>query len=304
VQTQVAQKEKGLEKIKGLKLTHPNRILYEKEQLTKLDVAQYYIQVSKLMLPLIKDRPLTLVRCPEGTEKACFYQKHMSESAPDFVDAVEIKEKEKTNTYMSVGQAAGLASLVQMGAFEFHAWNSTANHLEKPDQIVMDFDPGPMVPWKKVINAAFELKEILDSLGLHHFVKLSGGKGLHVHIPFKPLYTWDQVKEFSKALALQLEKSDSKFYVTKMSKSAREGKLFIDYLRNARGATAVAPYSLRAKEISSVAMPLSWQELKTVDGPQAFSLKETLSYLKKRHSDPWADYFHELQELPHMKVQD
>ena len=295
---------KGHKKEAVLKLTHPDKILYQKEKLTKMDVAQYYLQVADLALPFIKDRPLTLVRCPEGTKKFCFYQKHISDPVPDFIKPVKIKEKEKTVSYMSVDEPNGLASLVQMGAFELHCWNSTAEHLEKPDQIVMDFDPDPKIPWKKVVDAAFTLKEILDSLGLKNFVKLSGGKGIHVHIPIKPLYSWDQVREFSKALALQLQKSDPKFYVTKMTKSLRDQKIFIDYLRNARGATAVAPYSLRAKELSSVAMPLSWEELRNISGPQAFSLTEALKYLKKRKSDPWADYFHELQELPHMKVQE
>ena len=291
-------------KINSLKLSHPDKILYAKENLTKLDVAQYYIQAADLALPYVKNRPLTLVRCPEGTKKICFYQKHISDSVPEFITPIKIKEKEKTVSYMSVTEPKGLISLVQMGAFELHCWNSTAENLEKPDQIVMDFDPDPSIPWKRVVDAAFELREILDSLGLKNFVKLSGGKGIHVHVPFKPLYSWDQVREFSKALALQLQKNDPKFYVTKMTKSLRDKKIFVDYLRNARGATAVAPYSLRAKENSSVAMPLSWEELRKISGPQAFSLTEALAYLKKRKVDPWSDYFHELQELPHMQVQE
>ncbi len=284
--------------VKGLKLTHPDKILYEEEQLTKLDVAQYYAEIGKWMIPYIQDRPLTLVRCPEGAQKSCFFQKHISSTVPEFIEAVEIQEKEKRNSYMSIHDPKGLISLIQVGAFEMHCWNSKNDHLENPDQIILDFDPDPTIPWKKVQGAAFAMKEILESMGLKSYVKLSGGKGLHVHIPFQPLYTWDQIKDFANDLALRLEKTDPDLYLTKMSKALRDKKIFIDYLRNARGATAVAPYSLRAKEHSSVAMPLDWEELPKISGPQIFSLEKALSYIQKRKADPWKDYFAKPQKLP------
>jgi bifunctional non-homologous end joining protein LigD len=284
--------------LKGLKLTHPDKILYEEEQLTKLDVARYYAEIGKWMIPFIQDRPLTLVRCPEGAQKSCFFQKHISGTVPEFIEAVEVQEKEKRNSYMSIHDPKGLISLIQVGAFEMHCWNSKNDQLENPDQIILDFDPDPVIPWKKVQDTAFAMKEILDSLDLKSFVKLSGGKGLHVHIPFQPLYSWDQVKDFASDLALRLEKTEPDLYLTKMSKVLRDKKIFIDYLRNTRGATAVAPYSLRAKEHSSVAMPLGWEDLKKISGPQAFSLEKALAYIQKRKVDPWKDYFTKPQKLP------
>ena len=282
----------------NLKITHPDRIIFPEEALTKLDVAQYYSEIGSLILPYVAKRPLTLIRCPEGSQEACFVQKHISKDPPPFVQSVQIQEKTKTGSAMIVKNAKGLVSLVQMGALEFHCWNSALDDLEKPNQIIMDLDPDPKLEWPQVIEAALEVKEIFEGLGLQSFVKLSGGKGLHVQVPFQSLYDWDEVREFSKSIAVELENRDPDLYLSKMSKSLRGKKIFVDYLRNSRGATAVAPYCLRAKERSSVAMPLSWEELEKTKGPQVFSLPEAFSYLKNRKSDPWADYLLNPQKLP------
>jgi len=174
-----------------------------------------------------------------------------------------------------------------MGGFEFHAWGCRKPDIEHPDQIIMDFDPDPRVSFSRVKNAAFELKKTLNQLGLQSFVKATGGKGLHVHIPVDPVYSWKEIKGFSKVLAQHMEENSPKLYTSVLSKSARTGKIFIDYLRNGRSSTAVVPYSLRARSKSSVALPISWDELKTIRDPATFTLKKTLLLLKKRKKDPW-----------------
>lgn len=272
-------------------LTHPEKILFRTEKITKQQIAQYYAAVSDYMLPLMGDRPLSLVRCPEGTEKECFYQKHPTMGkVPKNFSGFKVKEKKETNIYVSVYSFQGLKQLVQMNAFEIHTWNCHHQTLMNPDQIVMDFDPDPDVPFKEVVQAALTLKKMLDKLKLKSFVKLSGGKGLHVHIPFDPDYTWDEIKAFSKALADQMVAMDPDKFLSNMSKKLRKGKIFVDYLRNGFGSTAVAPYSLRSRKISAVAMPVEWTELARIKSSDQFTLKKALLKLKSRKRDPWKNF--------------
>jgi bifunctional non-homologous end joining protein LigD len=180
---------------------------------------------------------------------------------------------------------------------EFHPWNCHRQKLERPDQIIIDFDPGPEVAFAKVKEAALELREMLEDLKLKSFVKVTGGKGLHVQFPFAPKHGWEQIKNFSKTLVLEMVSRHPDLYTANMSKKLRTGKIFLDYLRNGRGSTAVVPYSLRAREISAVAMPIEWRELKSLKAANQFTLKAALTYLKKRRKDPWADYFSTNQEI-------
>ena len=273
-------------------LTHPEKIIYPKEKITKQEVADYYQAVAKWIIPQIHDRPLSLVRCPDGTSKTCFYQKHFTnaqrgKSDVQAVHEVMIEESSGNKPYVTVDSAAGLMTLVQTDGFEFHAWGCRAPDIEHPDQIVMDFDPSPDVGFNEVKEAASELKEILDHLKLKSFVKVTGGKGLHVHIPVAPIYSWDQIKEFSKVLAQQMAEISPDRYTATLAKAARKNKIFVDYLRNGRSATAVVPYSLRAREVSSVALPIAWDELKKIKDPSEFTLKKALALLEKRKVDPW-----------------
>ncbi len=270
-------------------ISSPDKILFAKEKITKREVANFYSKVAKHIIPLITDRPLSLVRCPNGTSQQCFFQKHQTK-IPEAMMPVKMKEHGGYGTYMSIHDEAGLAALVQMNAFEIHCSNSRHPETDVPDQFVMDFDPGPGVDWKTVVDSAFTLKKVLDGLGLKSFVKLSGGKGVHVHVPVAPLYTFDQINSFTHALALQMEQQDPDLFVSKMSKKIREGRIFVDYLRNSQGATAVAPYSLRARSISAVAMPLTWNELKKIPSGDYYDLKKALSHLQRRRSDPWQGY--------------
>lgn len=272
-----------------LTLSHPDKLYFEAEEITKLEVARYYAEVAPWMLPHVERRPLSLMRCPDGSGGECFFQKHMAESLPAFVKPLKVAESAGNREQMTIDDAEGLLALVQWGTIEFHVWNSRGN--ENPDQIVMDFDPGPGVEWKQVVRAALELKEILDGLKLESFVKVTGGKGIHVHVPFAPRYGWDEVKAFAQTLAQEMASRRPSLYTTQIAKKARDKKIFLDYLRNGRTATAVAPYSLRAREMSAVAMPVSWEELKKLKGASQFTLKEALNWLRKRKRDPWARYF-------------
>lgn len=278
-----------------LSISHPQKLLFRKEKITKLDVASFYQAISEFILPHIADRPLALVRCPEGTSKACFFQKTITGKIPAGLQPVAIQEKSGIKKYFTIDSPEGLLSLSQMSAFELHAWGCRRDKVENPDQIVMDFDPGPGVQWKQLTNACLELKEILDALGLQSFIKLSGGKGFHVHIPIAPIYSWDQIKEFARTLGREMVNRHPDRYLITVSKKARTGKIFVDYLRNGRGATAVVPYSLRAKDYSAVAMPIGWNDLNKYPRADYFSLEKALNHLKKRKKDPWAG-IHELKQ--------
>lgn len=277
-------KKKAKEKFS---LSSPDKIIFKKERKTKQDVATFYSAIAPEMLPYLKDRPLSLVRCPSGSEGSCFFQKHFTGKIPDSFHTFPVEEESGSGTYLSIDSPEALFELVQLNAFEIHAWNSDKDDYMSPNQIVMDFDPGPGVPWSEVIDAAFELKDLLDDLDLQSFVKLTGGKGLHVHIPIMPLYDWDQIKSFSQSLALELVSRNPKKYVANMSKKLRVKKIFVDYLRNGYGATAVVPYSLRARPLSAVALPIEWTELKKIKDPQEFTMDKALKKIKSRKRDPW-----------------
>jgi bifunctional non-homologous end joining protein LigD len=280
-------KEIQMENARHLKgVTSPDKIIFKKEKITKKEVSGFYHRICHEMLPYLQDRPLSLVRCPNGSDGTCFFQKHILDQAPKAFHPIEI-DKEK---YFSINSPEGLQELVQLNAFEIHSWNSHADKVERPDQFVIDFDPGPGVPWKEVIKAAFELKEMLSDLELKSFVKLTGGKGIHVHVPIARLYKWDEIKAFSQALAFELVHRNPKKYVATMSKKLRNKKIFVDYLRNGRGATAVVPYSLRARETSAVALPLEWNELKRVKNPKFYTIKRALAKIKSRKRDPWEGF--------------
>ena len=282
-------------------ISSPEKVLFKAEGKTKQDVADFYKAISKVMIPYLADRPLSLVRCPNGSDEACFFQKHVGAHAPESFHTFPVKEEKGEGIYITIDSLEGLMELVQMNAFELHAWNCHKDSYLRPDQIVMDFDPGPGVEWKTVVASAFELREMLDDLGLKSFVKFTGGKGLHVHIPIAPIYTWDQVKSFSQSLARELERRKPELYVSNMSKKLRNKKIFVDYLRNGYGATAVVPYSLRAKPTSAIAMPVEWSELKKIKGPQDFTMDKALKKIKARKSDPWKGMLNLKQKIKILK---
>ena len=279
------------------KISHPDRIIYKKEKITKLEIIQYYQFVAKWMLPYVSDRPLSLVRCHEDTSKTCFYSKHLPPQTPNIISVSQGLEKTKEEPFFAIDSPEGLLTVIQLGAIEIHPWNSRQPDIEHPDQIIMDFDPDEKLDFEIVKEGALELREILDQLGLKSFIKVTGGKGLHVQFPFEPLYSWDRVKEFSKTLARELESRHPKLYTTNVRKDTRTKKIYVDYLRNGRGATGVAPYSLRVKDKSSVALPIEWEDLESLPKANAYSMNDVLDILKSRKQDPWKKYNSTKQQI-------
>lgn len=292
-------KTKHLSRVR--EISSPEKVLFKADGKTKQDVSDFYQAIAKHMLPYMENRPLSLVRCPNGSSGGCFFQKHIAGNIPDSFHAFPVEEGNGEGIYLAIDSSEGLQELVQLNAYEIHAWNCHKDTYKRPDQIVMDFDPGDGVPWKEVVESAFELKEMLDDLGLESFVKLTGGKGIHVHIPVAPLYDWDQIKSFSQTLAMELVSRDPARYTANMSKKIRKNKIFVDYLRNGYGATAVVPYSLRAKPESAVALPLEWSELRRSKGSNEYNIDKALKKIKSRKKDPWEGMLELYQEIDILK---
>jgi bifunctional non-homologous end joining protein LigD len=284
--------------VAGVRLTHADRILFPPHGTTKLDLARFYESIAKWILPHLEDRPTALVRCPEGAHKTCFYQKHVGYWAPESLRRVKIQEKRKVGEYLVVDSLASLIGLVQIGILEIHTWNSVVKHLEQPDRVVFDLDPGPGVEWAQVIECARLIRDSLRSLELESFVKTTGGKGLHVVAPLVPEPSWDETSAFARAVAETVAGADPRRYITSMAKAERKGKIFIDYLRNIRGATSVAAYSTRATPDAPMSVPLTWDELSTRITSDHFTIANVPSRLAGLTADPWAAYWRSRQTLP------
>ena len=284
--------------VAGVRITNPDRVMYPQEGLTKLDLARYYETIADWVLPHVKGRPTTLVRCPEGLAEDCFYQKHTGWWAPEALRRVKIQEKTKVGDYLVVDDLPGLVGLAQIGILELHTWNSRADDVEHPDRIVMDLDPDEGLPWPRVIEAARRVRERLSADKLKSFVKTTGGKGLHVVVPLSGAPTWDAAAAYAERIATEIAGQEPRSYVAEMSKAKRRGKVFIDWLRNVRGSTSVAAYSTRAKPSAPVSVPLDWDELVPTGGPAEFTVKNLPRRLARLKADPWAAYWRTRQKLP------
>jgi bifunctional non-homologous end joining protein LigD len=273
----------------GVHLTHPDKLLYSSQGITKRDLAAYYARVADWMLPHVVDRPLAIVRCPAGSAKPCFFQKHPGEGASTRLRKVNISADRAPEYHLAIDDLCGLLSLVQMGVLEIHVWGSRALHLEKPDRLIFDLDPDPAVDWPEVISAARAVRALLEELGLTCFLKTTGGKGLHIVIPIMARTEWPEAKAFCHAVADFIVQAAPDRFIATMSKSVRKGKIFIDYLRNGRGATAIAPYSTRAKPGATVSAPIDWEELTPGMRSDHFTIKNLPARLSKLKKDPWAD---------------
>lgn len=268
-------------------LSSPGKVLYPEDGITKQQVWDYYRAVMPWLLPEIADRPLSIIRCPAGTGRACFFQKHHT-AGLERVDAVRLKEEGgHAARYLVVRDEAAVMELVQFNALEFHPWGSQAEHPGRADRVVFDLDPGPDVPFAEVKRAARDIRRHLASLDLESFLRVSGGKGLHVVVPLNPGCEWRLVKRFAQGFAEALAQSEPDRFVASASKRLRGGRIFVDYLRNARGATAVASYSLRARPGAPVAMPLAWTQLSRLTRADAFPMSAALASLRRRRKDPW-----------------
>jgi bifunctional non-homologous end joining protein LigD len=277
--------------VAGVRLTHPQRVLYPEQGITKRALAEYYTKVARWMLPHIIDRPVMIVRCPAGSGEPCFHQKHFTESLPDAVRKVSVQDTDSSEDYIAIHDLEGLVGLVQMGALEFHPWSSRAARLEKPDRMIFDLDPAEGVPWKEVMRAALRVRELVHTLKLAAFVRTTGGKGLHVVVPLAETSGWGEVKATAAAIVREMAGAYPGEYVATMSKRSRQGRIFIDHFRNARGATAVASYSTRARPGAPVAAPVAWAELTGRFVPGRFTVETMPQRLADLPEDPWKDFF-------------
>jgi bifunctional non-homologous end joining protein LigD len=273
----------------GVRLTHPDRLLYPDDGITKLDLARYYAAVGDRAVPHLAGRPLTLVRCPDGQGKPCFYQKHLGKGAPAAIGHVDVPENGKTEAYPVIENLDGVIGLVQMSVIEIHPSGATAEKLDTPDRITFDLDPDEGLAWEWVTEAAIDIREALLAIGLQSFAKTTGGKGLHVVVPLQPKLAWDEVKAFTKWVADQFVAQSPDRFTANQAKRARRGRIYIDYLRNSRGATAIGAYSPRARPGARVSTPLFWEEVEKGVRPEGFTVATVPQRLAALDKDPWAE---------------
>jgi bifunctional non-homologous end joining protein LigD len=280
------------------RITHPERVVFEGATYSKGDVAGYYRSVAKWLLPELRDRPLSLVRCPGGSQGECFFQKHHADSLGEHVRAIALEQKSGSEQYLYVDSIEGVIDLVQMNTLEFHPWGARVDDPEKPDRLVFDLDPGDGVGWQAVVAGARDLRAKLKQAGLQSFVRLSGGKGLHVVVPIARGPSWDDVHAFCESFSGAMAAHAPERYVATMSKAKRPRRIFIDWLRNTRGATSVASWSLRARKGAPVAVPLRWEELGALKRPDAFDLAAAQQRASRLRKDPWEGFADLRQRLP------
>lgn len=271
----------------GVRLTSPDRVVYPGQGITKADLVGYYEAVADVMLPHVADRPLSLVRCPQGRAKACFFQKHDSGGFPPELKTLPIAEKDGgTANYLYFDDLAGLIAGTQMNTLEWHIWGSRRRDVEKPDRLVFDIDPDESLDFSAVRSAAADIRDRLADLGLKSFPLVSGGKGVHVIVPLVPRVAWPEVKAFCQGLARSMAEAEPDRFTANLSKARRKGRLFLDYLRNERGSTAICPWSVRSREGAPVATPVGWDELERLPRANGFSLAAAAE--RASGPDPWA----------------
>jgi bifunctional non-homologous end joining protein LigD len=281
----------------GVVISNPDRVIDAFSGLTKGALAAWYEEAADRLLPELVGRPLSVVRCPAGAGKVCFFQKHVGEGFPAAVRALRVEEEAGPADYISVYDVASLVSLVQMGVIELHPWSARAERIDHPDRIILDLDPDPALPWSAVVKGAQAIREHLAEFGLASFVRTTGGKGLHVVAPLTPTLGWDVVKPFCKGIAQALAREAPDKYTATIAKTKREGKIFVDYLRNGRGSTAIASWSVRARAGAPVAVPVSWEELPELEGGDHFGVAEARARIAQ--PDPW-EGFAELRQAPRL----
>jgi bifunctional non-homologous end joining protein LigD len=296
-----ARRDNQTDEFEGVRITHADRVLFSGMDVTKRTLAEYYLSVADAMLPHIAGRPLALVRCPQGSGKECFFQKHANPGWPDAFRKVRIKEKSGSQDYLYIDDTAGLMAAVQMGVLELHLWGCHADKVEQPDRMVFDFDPDEGLAFGDVKRAARDMRERLAHLGLESFPMVTGGKGIHVVVPFRRGHSWDEHRNFAEALARVMAEEEPERFVANMSKKKRKGKIFVDYLRNQRGATAIAPFSTRARPGAYVAFPVSWEALGRLKDAHPASVENAAQKIG-RAKDPWPGYDKVRQALPLRKL--
>jgi bifunctional non-homologous end joining protein LigD len=277
------------QELMGVRLTSPEKVLYPEDNITKLELAAYFEMVSEWILPHIAGRPIVLVRCPEGSHQACFYQKHPVAGTPENLRRITIRKDKTAEKYVVVDDAKGLISLAQIAALEIHAWGSREDKPDYPDRLIFDLDPDPELAWKRVVECAEQVRSLLEELGLESFVKTTGGKGLHVVVPIERRYPWEEAKDFCRRVAELIVRLDPHHYTANMAKAHRQGRIYVDYLRNSKEATAIAPYSPRLHVRATVSVPLRWQELRGLGGPHDHTIRNLADRLRSLKQNPWQE---------------
>lgn len=274
--------------IEGIKISNPKKVLFDNPEITKEDVIRYYAAVAKYMLPYVNGRILTSVRCPKGIAQNCFYKKHPGKDSKEIITFPITNSKGKTEDYFYIESVSGLIAEAQMGTLEFHTWGSRVEEIDMPDIMVFDLDPDEGMDLSRVRQGALDMRSILAELSLQSYLKTSGGKGYHIVVPFKPVMTWEMFNDFAKRVAQVMEQKWPDRYTSNVRKAKRTDKIFIDWIRNGRGATSIAPYSIRARAGAKVSMPIAWEELNTV-APDGIDMAEALRRIGS--SDPWNGFF-------------
>jgi bifunctional non-homologous end joining protein LigD len=274
--------------VHGVRISHPDRVVYPAAGITKLQIAEYYAAIGHWIVPHVVGRPLTLVHCARDIH-SCVYLKHSKLWGPTMIRRVRIQEKTKVGDYMVADDLRAVIGLAQMGVVEIHTWNSTDADVERPNRIVWDLDPGPDVKWPQVVVAARTVRDVLQTLGLRSWVKTTGGQGLHVVAPMTPSRDWSECLAFARAVAEAMVRANP-LYTTRFPKRGRESQILIDFMRNNRTNTSVAAFSLRARSGAPVSMPLRWSQLTSRLRPSAFT-SETVPRRFSRQPDPWRDYW-------------
>lgn len=281
----------GVDDIHGVSITSANKLLFPSSDFTKLDLAEYYDTVGESMLPFMGERPLTLIRCPEGEESDCFYQRHPGFGIPQAIQShTHVLGEGEAKEWLMIDSKEGIVALAQIGVVEVHAWLSNADDLTRPDQIVFDLDPGPGVAWSQLRSATLLIAEECRTLGLTPYLKSTGGKGLHVVVPIEPVWDFSRIRALARLFAEHIAGMHPDGFTSKMAKSERDGRVFIDYLRNSEGASAVAPYSTRNHPGPTCAVPLGWDELTDTLVTSDFT-PSAVSARVAAHIDPWSDFF-------------
>ncbi len=270
--------------LSGIAITHPGRVISETGRITKGEVAEYYAAVAPLILPGIARHPLSLLRCPSGVDKQCFFQRSPGRGLGAHIRTFEFKNKGKTYEYLYIEDEKGLLEIIQMGGIELHPWGAPVDAIDYPDRMIFDLDPAPEVPFEALKLAAQDLKQRLEHKGLHSTLKCTGGKGLHVTVPLAGKDKWAAVKSFASSLAEEMVAAAPNAYIATMSKAKRTGKIFIDYFRNNYTATAIADYGVRARPGAPVALPIEWKELKRLQSADQFTIKDVLKRVKGKRA--------------------
>ena len=288
--------DRGKQKLKvaGVTLSNAQRILYPDKELTKVDIAGYYAELAEWIMPYVQHRPLALVRCPSGITEQCFFQKHPGNAVSKAVPRVTIDGKQG----LYIDKLSDLIQIIQVGALELHTWGSKVENIECPDTLVFDLDPAPDVSLTETYSLALQLRDRLLSLGLQSFPRTTGGKGLHLVVPIEPKYSWATIKQFCRGVAVAFARDNPRKATAQLAKSKRKGRVFIDYLRNGRGATAISCFSTRARSGAPVAAPLRWDEVKPALRPDQYHVENIKRRLSSLKADPWADYAGLAQEIP------